>query len=421
MARVGGKDRGVYEKTVPCPKCNAAKCATCRGKRPCPSCPCGTCDACKGTGRKGTGIWCVCYFDDHGDKHREVIGSKSAARDLYNQRKNQVREGKKLTQGNRKGMTLRKLVERYDGEFQTNNKPRSYTEVKRHAAYWTEAFGDTPITDITPGDIEAWKAKRLAGKTGSARAREGPAKDATVNRSLAYLKTLLNMAVRDSADTGLTVNPVAQKRVRMRRENNTRDRLLSPAEEAALKPHLTRRKWLAVVIAVQTGMRLTEQFARPRADVDLKRKRICLPDTKGGERQFVPLNAIALEAYRELLASHDSEWAFPGRGGVQPMAMPTVQHWFEKACKAAKLKGVTWHTLRHTFISRLVMLGVPISVVQELARHKSIAMTMRYAHLAPGTKEQALEQLSAGYPSDIGGDRNDTRTDTSENVIKETQ
>ncbi|WP_084080804.1 tyrosine-type recombinase/integrase [Edaphobacter aggregans] len=51
---------------------------------------------------------------------------------------------------------------------------------------------------------------------------------------------------------------------------------------------------------------------------------------------------------------------------------------------------MTWHLLRHTFISRLVMAGVDLRTVQELAGHKDIKMTIRYAHLAPEHKLNAV-------------------------------
>ena len=67
--------------------------------------------------------------------------------------------------------------------------------------------------------------------------------------------------------------------------------------------------------------------------------------------------------------------------------------WLATVLEQAKIKGVTWHTLRHTFASRLVMAGVDLKTVQELMGHKTIAMTARYAHLAPTHKSQALETL----------------------------
>jgi len=54
-----------------------------------------------------------------------------------------------------------------------------------------------------------------------------------------------------------------------------------------------------------------------------------------------------------------------------------------------------WHDLRHTFAGRLVMAGVDIRTVQELMGHKSITMTMRYAHLSPKHRTEALEKLCA--------------------------
>jgi integrase len=67
---------------------------------------------------------------------------------------------------------------------------------------------------------------------------------------------------------------------------------------------------------------------------------------------------------------------------------------FENARERAGLGvDVVFHSLRHTYISRLAMAGVDIRTVQELAGHKSITMTMRYAHLAPQHKQKALALL----------------------------
>jgi integrase len=68
----------------------------------------------------------------------------------------------------------------------------------------------------------------------------------------------------------------------------------------------------------------------------------------------------------------------------------------------AQLPGVSLHTLRHTFISRLVQAGRPLPEVAALAGHRDIKMTLRYAHLAPSHLRagiQALEQRNARYPA----------------------
>lgn len=72
------------------------------------------------------------------------------------------------------------------------------------------------------------------------------------------------------------------------------------------------------------------------------------------------------------------------------------------AIKLANIDDVTWHTLRHTFAARLVMRSVDIRTVQELMRHSTILMTMRYAHLSPGhlleaVNKATLRSLSADF------------------------
>src|SRR5207237_536572 len=68
---------------------------------------------------------------------------------------------------------------------------------------------------------------------------------------------------------------------------------------------------------------------------------------------------------------------------------------FQRVCNAAGIDDCTWHTLRHTFASHLVMAGVDLRTVQELLGHKTLAMTMRYSHLAPSHVAAAVEKLEA--------------------------
>ena len=72
-----------------------------------------------------------------------------------------------------------------------------------------------------------------------------------------------------------------------------------------------------------------------------------------------------------------------------------------------KTAGFSWHCLRHTFASRLVVAGVDIRTVQELLGRKTIAMTVRYSHLAPKHTLAAVERLDAPQVAST-----DTTTDT---------
>jgi hypothetical protein len=77
---------------------------------------------------------------------------------------------------------------------------------------------------------------------------------------------------------------------------------------------------------------------------------------------------------------------------------PTVR----RTPATAKLDDVNFHTLRHTFASWAVMRGVSLKELQELLGHSTLAMTMRYAHLAPEHLRAAvgrLEGLTSAQPT----------------------
>jgi site-specific recombinase XerD len=66
-----------------------------------------------------------------------------------------------------------------------------------------------------------------------------------------------------------------------------------------------------------------------------------------------------------------------------------------KEDEAARLDGVTWHALRHTFASRLVAAGVDLRTVQELGGWRTLSMVQRYAHLSPGHLAAVVEKIVA--------------------------
>src|SRR5882757_2614767 len=79
----------------------------------------------------------------------------------------------------------------------------------------------------------------------------------------------------------------------------------------------------------------------------------------------------------------------------------TQRSWFDRCVEDAGIVDFTWHCLRHTFISRLVMKGVDLRTVQELAGHKTISMTVRYAHLAPDGRGAGVQGASRFGRADL--------------------
>jgi site-specific recombinase XerD len=71
------------------------------------------------------------------------------------------------------------------------------------------------------------------------------------------------------------------------------------------------------------------------------------------------------------------------------------QKFVKVVCRRANLRPITWHVLRHTFASHLAMKGAPLKTIQELLGHATIDMTMRYAHLSPEVKRDAVDLLDS--------------------------
>jgi hypothetical protein len=70
-----------------------------------------------------------------------------------------------------------------------------------------------------------------------------------------------------------------------------------------------------------------------------------------------------------------------GRKAGEPVK--DVKNAFHTALKIADIKDFTWHDLRHTFASWLIMKGASLRSVAELLGHRGLRMVMRYAHLSP--------------------------------------
>jgi hypothetical protein len=132
---------------------------------------------------------------------------------------------------------------------------------------------------------------------------------------------------------------------------------------------------------------------------------ITVPRSKHGEARRVPMNDTVRDILRSRPSRLKSAYVFPSGTGETPLdARNYMNRIFNKALKRAKVENFTWHCLRHTFASRLVMKRVDLRTVQELMGHKTMAMTLRYSHLSPGHQLEAVQRLNPA-PTD-------TRTDT---------
>jgi len=213
-----------------------------------------------------------------------------------------------------------------------------------------------------------------------------PLTGATVNRALALLRHLLRLAHEEWE----LLNAVP--RIRMEREAEGRLRWLTSEEATRLldacrksrNEHLTD----LVEFALFTGMRRGEVLGLTWERVDRARGVVLLDVTKSSKRREVPLNSRA-DAVLARRGSRSSGLVF----GIR--RWDRFRSAWENAVERAKLADFHFHDLRHTFASWAVQRGASLQEVKDLLGHHSLAMTLRYGHLAPEHLRTAVARLDA--------------------------
>jgi integrase len=170
-----------------------------------------------------------------------------------------------------------------------------------------------------------------------------------------------------------------------------RTRYLSPSElKAALR---AAPEWLRVPIALAafTGMRRGEVLGLRWKDVDLPGRRLYLHETKNGSLRVLALNDLALRVLQSLPIGAPADPVLPG---VDAMRLTdNTRNLFKKL----GIEGASFHSLRHTAASQMVMHGVDLYAVGQMLGHRSPAMTQRYAHLSPQYMATAVGKLDTVF------------------------
>lgn len=176
--------------------------------------------------------------------------------------------------------------------------------------------------------------------------------------------------------------------MRAARESANRWRRARKQEPLPALPHYGDHLTAAVLLSMNTGMRRGELLALRWSAIDTKGKQLTIEGhtAKSQQTRYIPLNTEAIEVLKR--------WKEQAGGNerVLPIATGFKTAW-GALLERAHISRFRWHDLRHHFASRLVQAGVPLNTVRELLGHASMAMTIRYAHLAPDQKREAVAKL----------------------------
>lgn len=309
--------------------------------------------------------------------------------------------------------TLEAFVNEHYKQWVLENH-KSGKETLALISYSFPALLPLAMSEITVQVMEQWRTKKL----------QGGLQPATINRAVAALRGVLSRAVewniiQEHPFSNLKSLPV---------DNTPNVRYLTPNEEIRLLTALERRDeelkeargrgnqhrqtrgytllpnldlctfadrlTPMVMLSLKTGMRQGELFELTWSDIDFSNHVITIRAevSKSRRTNHIPLSPTAitvLEAWREQ-APQPNGRVFPSDEGGR---LNNVHRSWYSLLKKAEIANFRWHDMRHHFASTLVMKGVPLNTVRELCGHSDITTTLRYAHLAPDHKAEAVALL----------------------------
>lgn len=229
---------------------------------------------------------------------------------------------------------------------------------------------------------------------------------------------LLSSAMRYALDEGvIRKNPC--RRIHIQHREHGEQRVLSRSEQEKLRQTADSSRDLPALLSLYTGMRLGEICALKWTDIDWQKgtitvrrtvQRIAGNSSKNDGRRtmlmigtpksrcscrVIPVPEFILALLRERLQSCDAtEYVF---GKALAASDPrTIQRRFSRLAKKLGLSGAHFHTLRHTFATRLLELGVDVKTVSTLLGHSSARTTLDfYVHSLGEQQRAAVALLSA--------------------------
>lgn len=352
------------------------------------------------------------YYARFGRNRRFALGKAGTllpdqARDKCQKVLGNVAHGRHPLHGlNGEGLTLGQFIDEAYLPWVKANRPRTAAntleKLKRHFGTW---FAE-PLSTVTAERIELWKIKRV--NTGRV--------PTTVMRDIFTLSSVLRRAARLGKLADNPVRWVDKPRIdrrpkvrfldqseetRLRAALNARDTEIREARGSAnawrqererellpALPHFGDHLTPAVLLSMNTGLRRGELLALRWDSIDVGRRILTVEGgtSKSRQTRHVDLNDEAMGAL--------NHWREQTHGGRRVFEVSTgFKTAWAKLLKRAHITKFRWHDLRHHFASRLVQLGVPLNTVRDLLGHSSVAMSLRYAHLAPDQRREAVAKL----------------------------
>lgn len=184
--------------------------------------------------------------------------------------------------------------------------------------------------------------------------------------------------------------------------------LSSEEMKSLLKVPTLLKHRVLIGILYGCGLRCHEVRALLIKDVDFDRNMIHVRQGKGRKDRYVPIGTNLSRGLKKYLdAEQPSRWLFNGKDHREPFSPRGVQWVVREATKRTKIqKHVSVHTLRHTYATHLLEMGLDIVSIKELLGHAHIETTMVYLHVAKAGRQAPFSPLDKLYlPTGQAGEK----------------
>ena len=323
--------------------------------------------------RKRGSVWWIDFTTPSGERVRRSAetGSKAEAQEFHDRLKAEAWRQQKLEEPPRRSWN--DAVVRWCKE---QSHKATAEEDKAKLRWLHQHLGGKELDTINRDMIERISQAKL----------DDGCSNATVNRTLALVRSILRKCVRewqwlDRAPT-----------VRMLKEPTRRIRYLTHAEADRLLVELPQHLRDMAAFSLASGLRAANVTGLRWSAVDLDRRLAWVhPDEAKARRAIpVPLNGEAVAVLQKQIGKH-REVVFTFKG--KPVEQVSTAAWY-KALSRAGIENFRWHDLWHTWASWHIQGGTPLNVLQELGGWASYSMVQRYAHLAADHLAPWAERLS---------------------------
>jgi len=152
----------------------------------------------------------------------------------------------------------------------------------------------------------------------------------------------------------------------------------------------TKKELLIIQLGYDAALRVSEITNLKCDDVDLDRGYITVKG-KGSYEDIVPISDETVNLLKRWMDPDQEYVLYGSKGKMHP---DTINKIFSKIAERAELKDISFHCLRHSRATHLLLDGVDLAFVNKLLRHRRLDTTSIYLHLLPIDLKKAIESQS---------------------------